>query len=78
MEQGPRQGRPPRSLDGVSESKWHELVEDSLDFDPDELREFLAADRMEVPVRPGFREQLRRKLWAVVRLRYGRGKSDPS
>ena len=44
-----------------------------MEFDPDELREFLAADMMDVPVAPGFKERLRQKLWRVVKLRYGRG-----
>lgn len=47
-----------------------------MDFDPDELREFLAADMMDVPVAPGFKEQLRRKLWNLVKIRYGRGSSE--
>ncbi len=49
-----------------------------MDFDPDELREFLAADMMDVPVAPGFKEQLRRKLWLMVKMRFGRRPSQPS
>ena len=71
MAHGPRDGRPPEA-DGVTESDWQDLFESSLDFDPDELREFLAADMMDVPVAPGFKEELRRKLWQVVKMRYGR------
>lgn len=70
-------GRSPRP-DRVTESDWQDLVEDPMDFDPDELREFLAADMMDVPVAPGFKEQLRRKLWLMVKMRYGRRSSDPS
>ena len=44
----------------------------NVEYDPDELREFLAADLIEVPVAPGFKAQLRRKLWRIVKLRYGR------
>jgi len=36
------------------------------DFTLEELREFLAADSVEVPVDPEFKERLRRKLWALV------------
>jgi hypothetical protein len=59
----------------MSESDWQDLLDDPMNFDPDELREFLSADMMDVPVRPGFKEQLRRKLWLMVKLRYG-GRSD--
>jgi hypothetical protein len=40
---------------------------DDLEFDLDELREFLAADRVEVPVDPLFKQRLRRKLWSMIR-----------
>ena len=62
----------------MSESDWQDFLEDPMEFDPDELREFLAADMMEVPVAPGFKEQLRRKLWAMVKLRYGSGNDEPN
>lgn len=45
---------------------------DAMEFDPDELREFLAADLMEVPIDPAFKRRLRSKLWNMVRLRSGR------
>ena len=73
-----RGGRPPGGADGVTESEWHEFIENPMDFDPDELREFLAADMMDVPVAPGFKEQLRQKLWAMMKLRYGRRTNEPS
>lgn len=57
----------------MTESDWQEILEKPMEFDPDELREFLAADMMDVPVAPGFKERLRSKLWQVVKLRYGRG-----
>ena len=69
-----RGGRSP-GPDGVTESDWQDILEKPMEFDPDELREFLAADMMDVPVAPGFKERLRRKLWQVVKLRYGRGAS---
>jgi len=78
MGHGARRGGRGRSLEGVSESDWQDFVEDPMDFDPDELREFLAADLMDVPVAPGFKEQLRRKLWAMLKLRYGRRGGDPN
>ena len=52
---------------------------DETGFDLDELHEFLAADRVEVPVDPAFKERLRRKLWSMVRFRdRGRGGSGSS
>ena len=62
----------------MSESDWNVLLDDPADFDPDELREFLAADMMEVPVAPGFKEQLRRRLWRMVWRRYGHEPEEPS
>lgn len=47
------------------------LDELDLDFDPDELRDFLEADVLDVPADPAFKERLRRKLWDLVRERYG-------
>jgi hypothetical protein len=55
----------------MSESDWQAVLDDPMSFDPDELREFLAADIMDVPVDPVFKEQLRRLLWELVRTRYG-------
>jgi len=46
------------------------------EFSLDELREFLEADLVEVPVDPDFKERLRRQLWAMVESR-ARG-DDPS
>jgi hypothetical protein len=44
-----------------------------MDFDPDERREFLAADLVDVPVSSSFKEQLRRKLWKLVQRTYDFG-----
>ena len=40
---------------------------DPDDIDPEELREFMAADWVEVKADPGFRERLRRRLWEMIR-----------
>lgn len=49
-----------------------ELSEElALDFSPEELHEFLAADLVDVPVDPQFKKNLREKLWQLVRERYG-------
>lgn len=36
------------------------------DIDPEELREFMAADRVEVKADPAFRERLRARLWKML------------
>jgi hypothetical protein len=63
-----------------TDAEWTSVMDEPMDFDadfdPEELREFLAADLVDVPVRPGFREQLRRTLWRMVKLRYGRDPND--
>ena len=80
-------GKDPKDVDGLSESIADSPAEDPIDlerqvvsvddqwmdFSPDELREFLAADLVEVEADPEFRESLRQKLWRFVRSRYGRG-----
>ncbi len=45
------------------------------EFTPEELRDFLAADILEVQADPAFKEELRSKLWKMVSERYGRGPS---
>jgi hypothetical protein len=43
------------------------MTDDVLaDFTVEELREFLQADLLDVPVDPRFRERLKRKLWELV------------
>lgn len=70
--------RPKRTADvpekPFSEQEFQEELE--LDFSPEELHEFLAADLVEIPADPGFKQELREKLLALVRERYGRG--DPN
>ena len=36
------------------------------DFSVEELREFLQADLLDVPMDPRFKERLKRKLWELV------------
>jgi hypothetical protein len=42
---------------------------DAMDFSPEELQEFLAADLVEVQADPHFKERLRAKLWEVLKAR---------
>jgi hypothetical protein len=43
------------------------MIDDALtDVTADELRDFLAADVLEVPVNEVFRERLRNDLWELV------------
>jgi len=37
------------------------------DVDPEELRDFMSADWLEVKADPGFRERLRNQLWKMLR-----------
>lgn len=46
------------------------------DFSEAELQEFLAADYLDTQADPAFKESLRKKLWALVSHRYGRGPSS--
>ena len=51
------------------------------EFTTEELQEFLEADRLDVKVNPTFKEQLRQKLWEIVRslsTRSGPGPEDPN
>jgi len=51
-----------------------EEIEDlASDVSAEELREFLAADGLDVPFDPEFKERLRKQLWTLVRDRYGPG-----
>lgn len=51
-----------------------EEIEDlASEVSAEELREFLAADGLDVPFDPEFKENLREQLWTLVRDRYGSG-----
>ncbi len=56
-------GGAPSSSSAVSEL----LGFDPDDIDPEELRDFMAADWVEVKADPGFRERLREQLWDMLR-----------
>ena len=62
----------------MSETDWQAVLDDPMGFDPDELREFLAADMMDVPYDPAFKEELRGKLWALIRARYADDSGEAS
>lgn len=59
---------------GRNDLKELETVDE--DFTAEELEEFLAADGLEVRADPVFRERLRRKLWNLVRSRFGGASGD--
>jgi hypothetical protein len=46
-----------------------EVDEGAFEYSMDELREFLEADLVDVPVDLEFKESLRKKLWDLVRVR---------
>ena len=54
----------------VSEGRDPGVVDEGvLDCSLDELREFLEADLVDVPVDLEFKQSLRRKLWDLVQVR---------
>ena len=55
-----------------AERKYEIMSEPVTDTELEELRDFLAADLMDVPVDPAFKEDLRRRLWEMVRGRVWR------
>jgi hypothetical protein len=52
------------------------LKEIAAEFATEELKEFLEADTFPAKADPAFREQLRRRLWALVRSRQATPESD--
>jgi len=65
---------PDPSLDGAHDGFMDDAIDS--DFSEAELREFLSADYLETRADPAFKESLRKKLWALVSNRYGRGPSS--
>ena len=65
-------GSAPREDRGRSMSEGRDLGvadEGVLDCSVDELREFLEADLVDVPVDLEFKQSLRRKLWDLLQVR---------
>lgn len=56
---------------GAGSRKDRTLEESSSEVSLDELREFLAADSLDVHADPKFKERLRRRLWDMVVARSG-------
>jgi hypothetical protein len=70
-------GDRPEHSSPISGDHWRlPGAEDEDDIDPAELREFLAADLLDVEADPVFKERLRQKLWRLVRARYGDGSDE--
>lgn len=46
-----------------------DLLDANVEFSPEELREFLAADYDEPMADPSFKERLRQKLWSEFQAR---------
>jgi len=49
-----------------------EIEELAAEVTAEELQEFLAADGLDVPFDPEFKERLREQLWSLVRNRFSR------
>jgi hypothetical protein len=70
-----RDGRDLGVAPGMSSEREESTMDEaSMDFTMDELREFLEADNLDVPIDPAFKEALRRRLWEMV-LRQQRPRS---
>ena len=71
----PRKTRRQATSERGAKRKQVMTDEAMADFTIEELREFLQADSLDVPVDPAFKERLRRKLWELVQeqLRNRRG-----
>ncbi len=55
------------SPSGVDTEQDQLMTEEAImDLSVEELREFLQADLLDVPVDPKFKERLKRKLWELV------------
>ena len=67
---GSRRQREAGKAMGSDAERDFEIVGESVtDTELEELRDFLAADLLDVPVDPAFKESLRRRLWGMVRRR---------
>jgi hypothetical protein len=66
-----RRRREVAKSDSGSEWERRGLDEGAMDFSPEELRDFLDSDRVDVEADPEFKERLRQKLWKMVRLQQG-------
>lgn len=69
--------RPSTAVDGDAHAEMsikldmEEIEALASEVTAEELREFLAADGLDVPFDPGFKERLREQLWTLVRNRFG-------
>jgi hypothetical protein len=52
------------------------MNEGAMEFTPEELREFLEGDLLDVRADPEFKERLRRMLWDMVRARRQQRRCD--
>lgn len=54
----------PTGADAEQDQRMNEA--ESMELSIEELREFLQADLLDVPIDPKFKERLKRKLWELV------------
>ncbi len=57
-------------MPGQREAQGMEDVSNEVTME--ELQEFLEGDRLDVRADPEFKERLRKNLWEMVRLKFGR------
>ena len=65
-------------IDGADAEQDEAMTDEGLtDFTAEELREFLNGDLLGVPLDPGFRERLKRRLWELVQEQARQRKQRP-
>jgi hypothetical protein len=75
---GSRKGRRRDGIGGADAEQELTMTDEVLtDFTVEELREFLDGDLLEVPVDPGFKERLKRRLWELVQEQARQRKQRP-
>lgn len=64
---GSHKGRRRGGTTGADAERDQVMTDEMLaDFSVEDLREFLQADLLDVPVDPRFKERLKRRLWELV------------
>ena len=64
---GPRKSRRQGGSRGADAERDQSMTDDVMtQMTVEELREFLQADLLDVPVDPRFKERLKRRLWSLV------------
>ena len=60
----------------LADQEWSVLEDQDAEMSAEELQEFMAGDLYGSMADPAFKEQLRQKLWSLVRERYGSDEAE--